>query len=130
MMKAFIPFFLFTITTVFGHAQSDSATAKKETVYTIVEQMPEFPGGEKKMLEFVSDHFKVPSNTPDGKVYVNFVITTEGKVTKARIIKGANAVLDSAGVAVVNSMPDWTPGQQYGKKVNVAFNLPINYSGK
>src|SRR5436853_139199 len=86
------------ISTMSCMAQSDTVAEKKNnfyktegTVYTIVEQMPEFPGGEKKMLDYVSDNFKVPKGTPDGRVYVNFVITTAGKVTNARIIKGANA---------------------------------------
>ena len=103
----------------------------EEEVFTIVENMPEFPGGVAKMMEFLGKNTKFPpaakANGISGKVYVNFVVGKNGKIRDAKIIRGVHDLLDKEALRVVNAMPNWKPGKQRGKAVTVSFNLPINF---
>ena len=95
----------------------------------IVEQMPEFPGGEEKMVEFISLNTQYPQEAKDkgvqGRVLVNFVIDTDGSITDVKVIKGIGSGCDEEAVRVVKSMPKWQPGRQRGKAVRVAYMLPL-----
>ncbi len=103
----------------------------EEEVFTIVENMPEFPGGVKKMMEFLGKNTKFPpaakANGISGKVYVNFVVGKDGKIRDVKIIRGVHDLLDKEALRVVKAMPKWKPGKQRGKAVTVSFNLPINF---
>lgn len=101
-------------------------------VFQVVEEMPEFPGGENAMRKFIADNVKYPESAKkegiSGKVYVSFVISKDGEVKDAKVVRGVNSALDEEALRVINSMPDWTPGKQRGKKVDVQFTLPINFA--
>ena len=103
----------------------------EEEVFTIVESMPEFPGGQAKLFEFLGKNTKFPpaaiANSISGKVYVNFTIGKDGKIRDVKIIRGVHDLLDKEALRVVKSMPPWKPGKQRGKAVNVSYNLPINF---
>lgn len=98
--------------------------------YVIVEEMPEFPGGEDALLRYLAS-IKYPpiakDNDIEGKVYVHFVVNKKGEVTDVYASKGAEKILNEAAVAHVKKMPNWTPGRQRGKVVSVIYNLPINF---
>ena len=100
--------------------------------YTFVERMPEFPGGEQAMYDFIGKNIRYPSKAIDanitGKVFVNFVIDKKGNVTNIKILKGLGYGCDEEVIRVFSIMPVWTPGKQKGKKVKVSFNVPINFS--
>lgn len=102
-----------------------------EKVYQEVEQMPEFPGGELELRNFLSRSVKYPidaaKNKIQGKVFVNFVIGKDGSVKDARILRGADPLLDAEALRVVKSSPKWQPGKQKGKVVSVSFTVPINF---
>ncbi|MFB6318257.1 TonB family protein [Saccharicrinis sp. FJH54] len=104
----------------------------KQPVFQVVEKMPEYPGGAKAMMEFLSKNINYPpearKNGIQGRVYVNFIINRKGEVSNVKIIRGVDPELDAEALRVVKSMPDWTPGEQRGKAVNVAYNLPINFA--
>jgi len=101
-------------------------------IFLIVEDMPEFQGGEVAMFKFLQKHLKYPQMAKDagiqGKVFINFVVDEKGNVTQAKVIRGIGGGCDEAALAVVNKMPPWKAGKQRGKAVRVSFNLPVNFS--
>lgn len=103
-------------------------------IFTIVEEMPSFPGGEEKMLEYVAKNIKYPAiareNGITGRVYVNFYIDKDGKVQSAKVVRGIGGGCDEEALRVVRMMPQWKPGKQNGRAVNVNYNLPINFTLK
>uniref|UniRef100_UPI003216FF01 M56 family metallopeptidase n=1 Tax=uncultured Draconibacterium sp. TaxID=1573823 RepID=UPI003216FF01 len=104
---------------------------KDETVFFIVEDMPEFPGGDLALRKFISKSIKYPDlaveNGIQGKVYVTFVVTKDGSIANARIARGVDPLLDQEAIRVVNMQPTWKPGYQKGKPVNVSYTVPINF---
>ncbi len=103
----------------------------KSDAYEVVEQMPEFPGGFAEMMKYLANNIKYPSeahkNGTQGRVTVQAIIDTEGRVTNTRVIKGADPYLDAEAIRVVSSMPKWSPGMQDGKPVNVKFTIPVMF---
>jgi protein TonB len=100
-------------------------------VFFIVEEMPEFPGGDLALRKYIANSIKYPviaqENGIQGKVYVTFVVGKDGKVTNARIARGVDPSLDKEALRVVNALPPWKPGKQRGKPVNVSYTVPINF---
>lgn len=100
-------------------------------VFFIVEDMPEFPGGDLALRKYIANSIKYPviaqENGIQGKVYVTFVVGKDGKVTNARIARGVDPSLDKEALRVVNALPTWKPGKQRGKPVNVSYTVPINF---
>jgi periplasmic protein TonB len=110
-------------------------TAEKEEeeaqVFFIVEEMPEFPGGELALRTYIANSIKYPviaqENGIQGKVYVTFVVDRDGGISNAKIARGVDASLDKEALRVVNSLPKWKPGKQRGKPVRVSYTVPINF---
>lgn len=104
---------------------------KEENVYTIVENMPEFPGGQEAMFTFISETITYPEeakkNGIQGKVYVNFTVEKDGSIGDVKVIRGVHPLLDNEAMRVVESFPKWTPGTQRGKLVRVSYNLPLSF---
>ncbi len=123
--------------TAFGTNNSTS-NAKSEKirgkVYEKVEQMPEFPGGQTALIEYIAQSVKYPSEASkkgtQGKVLVNFVVAKDGSVKNAKILQGVDPLLDAEALRVISSMPDWVPGKQGGKDVNVQYTIPIKFALK
>lgn len=103
----------------------------ENTVFFIVEEMPEFPGGEEGLLKFVTENTKYPEVAKEkkiqGKVFVQFVINKDGNVEDVKLAKGVDPLLDEAAMNIVKSMPQWKPGKQRGQYVKVSFTIPINF---
>jgi TonB family protein len=101
-------------------------------VFFIVEEMPEFPGGELALRKYISNNIEYPQVAQDngiqGKVYVTFVVSKDGSVANARIARGVDPALDKEALRVVNSLPKWKPGKQRGENVNVSYTVPINFA--
>lgn len=118
-----------TCTPTTASAQTDS-----EKVYNSCQVMPQFPGGEKAMMEFIASNLKYPQQAVkddvQGMVLVDFVINTEGKATDPKIVRSLSPECDAEVIRVVNLMPAWTPGQQEGKTVNVKYTLPVMFKTK
>jgi len=100
-------------------------------VFTVVEQMPEFPDGQKAFQDFLMKSVKYPAEAVKkgitGKVYVQFVVGSDGSVLNAKVVRGVDPLLDVEALRVVNSSPKWTPGKQGGKVVASQFTVPINF---
>jgi TonB family protein len=102
-----------------------------EQVFFMVEEMPEFPGGEMALRQFIANNVDYPDDAQkggiQGKVYVTFVVSKDGSVADAKIARGVNPSLDAEALRVVNSLPKWIPGKQRGEFVNVSYTVPINF---
>lgn len=103
----------------------------QEEVYFIVEEMPEFPGGQLALRKFIAQQIKYPAVAREkgiqGKVFVNFVVGKDGSVRNARIARGVDPSLDREALRVISSLPPWKPGKQKGKKVAVSYTVPISF---
>ena len=99
--------------------------------YTIVEQMPEFPGGQAALLKYIAQSIKYPriatENGVQGKVFVSFVVDKSGSISHAKVVRGVDSALDTEAIRVIKSMPKWIPGKQNGETVRVSFTIPINF---
>ena len=117
-----------TIKGVNGDANSNTESKK---IFTIVEQMPEFPGGSLALRKYIAQQIKYPAiaqeNGIQGDVYVSFVINSYGVVSDAKIARSVDPALDNEAIRVIYSMPKWKPGYQQGKAVDVAFTVPITF---
>lgn len=103
-----------------------------DPVYAAVEEMPTFPGGIEAMMEYLKENIRYPAEAhkkaTQGRVIAQFVVKKDGSISGAKIIRGVDPLLDKEALRVINSMPNWTPGKQNGKAVNVQFTIPIGFS--
>lgn len=106
--------------------QEEEAT---EEIFVVVEEMPEFPGGQAALMKFLSDNIRYPviaqENGIQGRVICSFVVERDGSITDVQVVRGVDPSLDKEAVRVIQSMPKWKPGKQRGKPVRVRFTLPI-----
>lgn len=104
---------------------------EKKEVFTIVEEMPSFPGGEAERNKFLAENIQYPQQATEngiqGTVYVSFVVDSKGNVTDVKILRGIGGGCDEEALRVVKMMPKWHPGKQNGKQVRVLFNMPIYF---
>jgi protein TonB len=111
--------------------QTQEEEEEEAQVFYIVEDMPEFPGGELALRKYIANAIKYPviaqENGIQGKVYVTFVVDKDGGISDARIARGVDPSLDKEALRVVNSLPKWKPGKQRGKPVRVSYTVPINF---
>ena len=128
MMLCFLPAILFgqdkgTIST--------EGTVKGELIYDIVEQQPEFPGGYGALTQWIDDNLKAPVEAAmdgiEGRVIVQFIIRPTGKIVDAKVVRGIAPSLDKEALRLINIMPNWIPGRQKGKAVNVRYTTWITF---
>jgi periplasmic protein TonB len=100
-------------------------------VFQVVEEMPEFPGGEQAMYAFLRKHMVYPTvareNGISGRVYVKFTVQPDGRVSDVYVARGIGGGCDEEAVRVVRMMPNWKPGIQSGRAVAVEYTLPLNF---
>ena len=101
------------------------------TIYDTVEKMPSFPGGDIMMYDFLARNVLYPQRAREdgysGTVYVRFVVEPDGSITNIEVAKGVGGGCSEEAVRVVKMMPNWIPGEAFGKKVRVTYTLPINF---
>lgn len=131
-MKKFIIMALmavFGLTTV--SAQKTVVAKKNQKVFDVVEQMPEYPGGQAALFEYLSKNIKYPADAEkkkiEGRVLVTFVVNTDGSITDIEVVRKAFPSLDAEAVRVISGMPKWIPGEQKGQKVRVKYTVPLNF---
>jgi TonB family protein len=115
-----------------GMPPDSQVTVDPNPIYTYVEQMPflnEQPLGPATVAA-ISHALVMPADAPEGRVFVQFVITKEGKVSQPQITKGLRADVDSAVVAATRKLPAFTPGKHSGWAVPVRVTLPISIVGQ
>lgn len=120
-----------TAITAVMQVAEEKEVEEEAPVFFIVEEMPEFPGGDAALRAFIAQSVKYPviaqENGIQGKVYVNFVVGKDGSISQAKIARGVDPSLDKEALRVVNSLPKWKPGKQGGKPVRVSYTVPINF---
>ena len=103
-----------------------------EEFFMVVENMPEFPGGDLGLMKYIQKNVKYPAIAKEynitGKVYVSFIVDRSGSVTNVKIVRGVDKNLDAEAMRVVKSLPKYKPGKQRGKSVRVMFTIPINFT--
>ena len=104
---------------------------KPEEIHTLVEQMPQFPGGEAALMKFLSSHINYPpmaaENNVQGKVILQFVVEKDGRVGEVKLIRSVDKDLDKEAIRVVKLLPKFTPGRQNGNPVRVWYTLPVQF---
>lgn len=120
-----------------GKPGGDGVTEiKGPDVFTVVEEMPEFPGGTTEMIKYIQKNLQYPAVARDlglgGKCFLKFVVSETGAITKIELLKGVLGCreCDEEAKRVIQNMPNWKPGKQNGRAVSVYFNLPINFQVK
>ena len=102
-----------------------------DTIYTQVEQIPQFPGGDQALLQFLAKNVKYPPEASEhgiqGKVVLRFVVEPDGSITDIKVEKSVDPLLDKEAIRVVKKMPKWIPGRQNGQPVRVYYSLPIGF---
>lgn len=100
-------------------------------IFTVVEQMPSFPGGEAALMQYLSKNIKYPpfaeENNIQGRVICTFVVERDGSVSDIRIARSVDPSLDKEAIRVVSGMPRWIPGRQNGQMVRVKYTLPVTF---
>jgi TonB family C-terminal domain len=104
-----------------------------EALYSCVEQMPQYPEGEAALLRFIMDNIKFPEidGEPDGStIVVRFIVLKDGSISKSNIeiLKGMHEMLDNEVIRVIGLLPDFIPGRQDGKAVNVFYTIPLKFN--
>jgi protein TonB len=101
------------------------------TIHDIVEQMPQFPGGNEELIRFLSKNIVYPrdalENGASGTVFVQFVINSLGQVTNIELVRGFDPLCEAEAIRVIRSMPNWIPGKQNGNAVNVKMFVPVRF---
>ena len=147
-MKKILFTALLALVCSFGYGQDQPET--QDEIFIVVEQMPEFPGGDKAMFKFLSDNLSYPKQAREagiqGRVLVGFVVEADGRITEVKTVRFVPVIdskektkpatiamnlqkeLADEAIRVVKAMPKWTPGKQRGKNVRVAYQLPITFT--
>ena len=111
--------------------QEEVQEKEEQQVFVVVEEMPEFPGGELALRTYIAKAIVYPTvaqeNGIQGKVFVTFVVNKDGSVSNAKIARGVDASLDSEALRVVSTLPKWKPGKQRGVPVRVSYTVPISF---
>ena len=112
----------------------DEIDFEEQEVYQIVEQMPSFPGGERKLSEFIANSIQYPQEAQktgiQGRVFVSFIVEPDGSVSNVKVQQGIGGGCDQEAIRVIKSMPKWTPGKHNDQPVRVRFALPIVFKAK
>ena len=118
--------------TVIGYGTQDNPVLENELkVFEVVEIPPAFPGGDKAMYQWLAQNIKYPVEAQkqkiEGRVIVQFIVDETGKVIFPKVVRRMDPILEAEALRIVSSMPDWIPGKQSGKAVNVRYVLPIQF---
>jgi protein TonB len=112
-------------------AEPEPPKVEETKVFDVVEEMPQFPGGQAALLEYLAKNIKYPvvaeENGVQGRVIVTFVVERDGSITDVRVVKSVDPSLDKEAARVVKSMPKWQPGKQNGSAVRVKYTVPVQF---
>ena len=105
---------------------------QEDSPFDVVEQMPQFSGGMKALMDYLSTNISYPKEAHkkeiQGRVLVRFVVEKDGSISNAEVVKSVDPLLDAEALRVISSMPNWIPGKQNGKAVRVKYTIPITFN--
>ena len=114
---------------VYEAPEIEEEEIQEAEVFKVVEEMPEFPGGTAKLLEYIQKNMKYPMMAREsdiqGKVYVQFVVEPDGSISNVQVLRGIGGGCDEEAMRVIKSLPKWKPGKQRGKPVRVSYQIPV-----
>lgn len=112
-------------------APAPQAVVSNDQTFSVVEQMPEYPGGMRGGLEFMARNLRYPAKAQEagkqGRVIVQFVVRKDGSLSDFKVLRPVDPWLDAEAIRVISTMPKWKPGMQDGKPVSVKFTLPVTF---
>lgn len=104
---------------------------KDQKVFDIVEQQPQFPGGQNALTQWLGANMKYPQiaeeNGIEGRVMMQFIVRSTGEITDIKVARSVDPSLDKEAIRVISSMPKWIPGKQGGEAVNVRYTMPLTF---
>lgn len=110
------------------------APPKEDEVYHVVDDMPEFPGGMDKLLQFINDNMQYPTKAQtegiQGKVIVQFIIDEDGYIIEPNIVRSVESSLDNEALRLIKMLPQWKPGTLKGKAIKVKYTVPVAFKLK
>ena len=113
------------------NAMAQNKKAANDKVLEKAEVMPEYPGGDQAMMDFVAKNVQYPQEARDkeisGRVLVSFIVEKDGSITEVKVVKGIGGGCDEEAVRVVKAMPKWKPGKDKGKPVRVSYMMPFTF---
>ena len=116
---------------VFVPVQVVEEEPEEQTIFEVVENMPDFPGGQAALMQYLAKNIKYPTiaqeNGTQGRVIVQFVVNRDGSIVDAKVVRSVDPYLDKEALRVINTMPKWKPGMQRGKPVRVKFTVPVMF---
>ncbi len=98
-----------------------------DKIFLVVEQQPEFPGGDIALKEYIAKNLVTPTPKSSGKVFIGFVVNTDGSLQDFEVKKGLSPAQNEEALRLVKTMPKWQPGKQSGKAIRVRYYLPIAF---
>lgn len=114
-----------------GYMPIQEELSEENTVYQVVEEMPEFPGGMSALQEYIRDNIHYPEtalrDNVQGRVIIQIVIMEDGTPTQVQVTRSIDPRLDEEAIRVIRSMPRWSPGKQQGRTVKVKYTLPVTF---
>ena len=100
-------------------------------IFGMVEEMPSFPGGEVKLVEYIAKNLNYPQEAIEkgieGRVFVGFIIDVDGSVTDVKLLRGIGGGCDEEAIRVIKSLPKWRPAKQNGVFSRVSYQIPVNF---
>ena len=120
-----------------GDADKKEASTQTEAkvdengIHQVCEEMPEFPGGMRECMNWLSKNVNYPATAQEkgiqGRVIIQFVVERDGSITEPKVVRGVDPDLDKEALRVVSAMPNWKPGKHKGEAVRVKYTLPVMY---
>ncbi len=105
--------------------------AEDVEIFGMVEEMPSFPGGEVKLVEYIAKNLNYPQEAIEkgieGRVFVGFIIDVDGSVTDVKLLRGIGGGCDEEAIRVIKSLPKWRPAKQNGVFSRVSYQIPVNF---
>ena len=119
------------IVTMEGEVEAPAQESPADDAFDVVEQMPEYPGGPKALMEFLNNNVQYPAEAEkagiQGRVIATFVVEKDGSISNAKVVKSVDPLLDAEALRVIDAMPNWKPGMQNGKIVRVKYTIPLSF---
>ncbi len=112
-------------------SKSTEITLQEEAI-TVADEMPQYPGGEVAMRQYIRDNIQYPKKAREdgiqGKVYLSFTVGSSGRIKDIRVVQGVNKEINAEAIRLISNMPSWTPGKKDGQAIAVKQYLPIEFS--
>lgn len=126
-MKRSMISLLLTLTLCSSNALTQDFSTNNDKVYTAVEQMPQFPGGDVALMKFIYTNIQYPNPYSYGRVVVQFVIKKNGKIGETKIVRGINTDLNEEAIRIIKTLPEFIPGKISGMAVDCWYTIPIRF---